>query len=56
MTDIDRRRGATFATLIALIALATVAAVLTGCAVGPNYVKPDSKVAPVIATAVVLSL
>ena len=30
MTDIDRRRGATFATLIALIALVTLAAVLTG--------------------------
>jgi len=46
MTDITRRRGATFATLIALIALATLAAALTGCAVGPNYVKPDTKVAP----------
>jgi outer membrane protein, multidrug efflux system len=46
MTDIDRRRGATFVTLIALIALAMVAAALVGCAVGPNYVKPDTKVAP----------
>jgi multidrug efflux system outer membrane protein len=46
MTDIGRRRGATFATLIALIALVTVAAVLTGCAVGPNYVKPATPVAP----------
>src|SRR6516164_8632455 len=46
MTDIGRRRGATFATLVALIALATLAAVLTGCAVGPNYVKPATPVAP----------
>ncbi|HEX8782323.1 MAG TPA: TolC family protein, partial [Steroidobacteraceae bacterium] len=46
MTDIGRRRGATFATLIALIALVTLAAVLTGCAVGPNYVKPTTPVAP----------
>jgi multidrug efflux system outer membrane protein len=45
MTDISRRRGATFAALIALIALATLAAALTGCAVGPNYVKPDTPVA-----------
>src|SRR5215469_1605331 len=44
MTDIGRRRGATFATLIALIALATLLAVLTGCAVGPNYVKPATPV------------
>lgn len=46
MTDIERRRGATFATLVALIALATVAAALVGCAVGPNYVKPDTRVTP----------
>jgi len=46
MTDIGRRRGATFATLIALIALVTLAAVLSGCAVGPNYVKPATPVAP----------
>jgi len=46
MTDIGRRRGATYATLIALIALAALAAALAGCAVGPNYVKPDTKVAP----------
>ena len=46
MTDINRRRGATFATLIALIALATLAAALTGCAVGPNYVKPATPVPP----------
>ncbi|HXW75263.1 MAG TPA: efflux transporter outer membrane subunit [Steroidobacteraceae bacterium] len=46
MTDITRRRGVTFATLIALIALATLAAALSGCAVGPDYVKPDTPVAP----------
>ena len=46
MTDIGRRRSATYATLVALIALATLAAALAGCAVGPNYVKPDTKVAP----------
>jgi len=45
MTDIGRRRGVTFATLIALIALATLAATLSGCAVGPNYVKPATPVA-----------
>ena len=44
MTDISRRRGATFVALIALIALATVLAALTGCAVGPNYVKPATPV------------
>jgi outer membrane protein, multidrug efflux system len=44
MTDISRRRGMTFATLIALIALATLAAALGGCAVGPNYVKPATPV------------
>ena len=46
MTDINRRRGLTFATLIALIALATLAAALSGCAVGPNYAKPATPVAP----------
>jgi multidrug efflux system outer membrane protein len=46
MTDVGRRRGATFATLIALIALATLLAALTGCAVGPNYAKPATPVAP----------
>ena len=45
MTDVDRRRGITFATLVALIALATLAAALAGCAVGPNYVKPATPVA-----------
>ena len=51
MTDIGRRRGATFATLIALIALATLAAALAGCAVGPNYVKPATPVSPQFAGA-----
>jgi outer membrane protein, multidrug efflux system len=45
MTDIGKRRGLTFATLIALIALATLAAALAGCAVGPNYEKPATPVA-----------
>ncbi len=44
MTDISRRRGATFAALIALIALATLLAALAGCAVGPNYVRPATPV------------
>ncbi|MBV8342920.1 MAG: efflux transporter outer membrane subunit [Gammaproteobacteria bacterium] len=44
MTDIGKRRGATFAAVIALIALATLAAALAGCAVGPNYVKPATSV------------
>ncbi|MBV9725561.1 MAG: efflux transporter outer membrane subunit [Gammaproteobacteria bacterium] len=51
MTDINKRRGLTFATLIALIALATLAAALAGCAVGPNYVKPSTSVAPQFAGA-----
>ena len=51
MTDIGRRRGATFATLIALIALATLAGALAGCAVAPNYVKPASPVQPQFAGA-----
>ena len=40
MTDISRRRGLTFATLIALIALIALAAALTGCTVGPDFVRP----------------
>jgi len=46
MTDVSRRRGVTFATLIALIALATLAAALAGCAVGPNYKNPATPVPP----------
>jgi multidrug efflux system outer membrane protein len=45
MTDIQLRRGATYLGLVALIALLALAAALTGCAVGPNYVKPDTPVA-----------
>ncbi|MBV8974579.1 MAG: efflux transporter outer membrane subunit [Sinobacteraceae bacterium] len=37
--------------MIALIALATLAAALAGCAVGPNYVKPSTSVAPQFAGA-----
>ncbi|HEY2339745.1 MAG TPA: TolC family protein, partial [Steroidobacteraceae bacterium] len=51
MTDVGRRRGMTFATLLALIAVAALAAALTGCAVGPNYVKPAAPVAPQFAGA-----
>lgn len=51
MTDVSRRRGVTFAALLALIALATLAAALTGCAVGPNYVQPATPVAPQFAGA-----
>jgi outer membrane protein, multidrug efflux system len=46
MTDVSVRRGATFATLITLIVLTIVAAALTGCAVGPNYKRPATEVAP----------
>jgi outer membrane protein, multidrug efflux system len=45
MTDTTLRRGATFAVLIVLIALVAVAAALAGCAVGPEYVKPETPVA-----------
>jgi len=51
MTDVSRRRGVTFAALLALIALATLAAALTGCAVGPNYVQPATPVTPQFAAA-----
>jgi outer membrane protein, multidrug efflux system len=44
MTDSNRRFGAALATTIVLIALAALAAALAGCAVGPNYVKPDTPV------------
>ena len=46
MTDSNRRLGAALATTVVLIALAVLAAALSGCAVGPNYVKPDTPVAP----------
>jgi outer membrane protein, multidrug efflux system len=51
MTDVTVRRGAAYVTLIALIALAVLAAALAGCAVGPEYVKPDTKVVPQFAGA-----
>jgi outer membrane protein, multidrug efflux system len=51
MTDVGRWRGMTFATLIALIAVAALVAALTGCAVGPNYVKPTAPVVPQFAGA-----
>jgi outer membrane protein, multidrug efflux system len=44
MTESHMRRGA-LAGLVTVIVLIAVAAVLSGCAVGPNYVKPDTKVA-----------
>jgi outer membrane protein, multidrug efflux system len=51
MTDSNRRFGAALATTLLLIALATLAAVLAGCAVGPEYVKPDTALAPQFAGA-----
>src|SRR2546429_7241588 len=46
MTDGNPKRRAAPARLGAPIALLALAAGLAGCAVGPNYVKPDSQVAP----------
>src|SRR5256885_14645808 len=46
MTDSKLKRRAAPARLGAPIALLALAAGLAGCAVGPNYVKPDSQVAP----------
>src|SRR5256714_9993311 len=46
MTDGNPKRRAAPARLGARIALLALAAGLAGCAVGPNYVKPDSQVAP----------
>src|SRR5215467_14272054 len=40
MTDYSRRTRATLAALVVMIALIALAGALTGCAVGPNYVKP----------------
>ena len=45
MTDSDRRFSAALATTIVLIALAALAAALVGCAVGPEYRKPDTPLA-----------
>jgi outer membrane protein, multidrug efflux system len=46
MTDMTRRRYAAFAVLGTLLTLVVLAAALAGCAVGPNYVRPATKVAP----------
>src|SRR5947207_14648171 len=46
MTDSNPKRRAAPARLGAPIALLALAAGLAGCAVGPNYLKPDSQVAP----------
>jgi outer membrane protein, multidrug efflux system len=45
MTENSRRLGLNIATALAMIALAVIVAALAGCAVGPNYAKPDSHVA-----------
>jgi multidrug efflux system outer membrane protein len=45
MTDSNRHLSAALATTIALIVLAALAAALVGCAVGPEYRKPDTPVA-----------
>jgi multidrug efflux system outer membrane protein len=45
MTDSNRRLGAALATTVVLIVLAALAAALSGCTVGPNYVRPDTPVA-----------
>ncbi|HVH84391.1 MAG TPA: efflux transporter outer membrane subunit [Steroidobacteraceae bacterium] len=42
---IELKRGSVLAGLLAPISLIAVAAALAGCAVGPNYVKPDTAVA-----------
>jgi outer membrane protein, multidrug efflux system len=46
MTESNRRFSLALTGLIALAVLTVLAAALAGCAVGPNYVKPDSKLAP----------
>jgi outer membrane protein, multidrug efflux system len=45
MTDRNRSFSAAFATMIVLIVLTALAAVLAGCAVGPNYRKPETPTA-----------
>jgi outer membrane protein, multidrug efflux system len=45
MTDTTLRRSATLGTLVFLILLAALLAALAGCAVGPQYRKPDAPVA-----------
>ena len=51
MTDSDRSFSAALATTIVLIVLAALAAALVGCAVGPEYRKPDTPLAPQFAGA-----
>ncbi len=46
MTESNRRFSAALATTIVLIVIAALAAALAGCAVGPEYVKPATAVAP----------
>jgi outer membrane protein, multidrug efflux system len=46
MTDSNRHFSAALAATILLIVLVALAAALSGCAVGPNYHKPETKVAP----------
>jgi outer membrane protein, multidrug efflux system len=46
MTDRNRSFGVALVTAFALIVLATLAAALAGCAVGPNYARPATSVAP----------
>jgi len=45
MTDSNRHFSAALAATIVLILLAALAAALSGCAVGPEYRKPDTPVA-----------
>jgi outer membrane protein, multidrug efflux system len=45
MTESNVKRGAALAGLLTLLVLIAVAAAIAGCAVGPNYVKPDTPVA-----------
>ena len=45
MTESNVKRGAALAGLVTIIVLIAVAAAIAGCAVGPNYVKPDTPVA-----------
>jgi len=45
MTDRNRSFSAALATVIVLVLLAALAAALAGCAVGPDYRKPDTPVA-----------
>jgi outer membrane protein, multidrug efflux system len=51
MTDSNRSFSAALATTIVLIVLVALAAALVGCAVGPEYHKPDTPVAPQFAGA-----